>query len=179
MATSIRTGRGKVAVSCFKTRFSHLIAYTSTCAQYPNEYAHLAKYKPCCSTVAVKFFIHFSYSLCFFLFSLLVILLRCCFLAILSCFPLLVLVLVMFCLSSFFSSGDSTATVTALQSGRSPHGSASSILRTISSPSWAPRRIDTTSSAKIMLMTDLAGSVLRSVPAMDLRGWVRASSGKH
>ena len=25
-----------------------------------------------------------------------------------------------------------------------------------------------------MLMTDMAGSVLRSVPAMDLRGWVRA-----
>ena len=78
-----------------------------------------------------------------------------------------------------FSSGDSTATATALQSGRSPHGSASSILRTISSPSWAPRRIDTTSSAKIVLMADPAGSVLRSVPAMDLRGWVRASSGKH
>ena len=79
----------------------------------------------------------------------------------------------------FFSSGDSTATVTALQSGRSPHGSASSILRTISSPSWAPRRIDTTSSAKIVLMADPAGSVLRSVPAMELRGWVRASSAKH
>ena len=92
--------------------------------------------------------------------------------------PLLVLVLVFFW-SSFSSSGDLIATVTALLSGRSPHGIASSILRSISSSSWAPWRIDTLSSAKIMLMTDMAGSELHSVPAMDLRGWVRASSGKH
>ena len=49
--------------------------------------------------------------------------LRCCFLALLSCPPPLVLVIVMlFMFVLFFSAGDSTATVTPLQSGRSPHG---------------------------------------------------------
>ena len=49
--------------------------------------------------------------------------LRCCFLALLSCPPPLVLVLVMLLFFVLlYSSGESTATVTALQSGRSPHG---------------------------------------------------------
>ena len=52
----------------------------------------------------------------------LVILLKCCFLALLSCCLSLVLGLVrLICFFLFFSSGDSTATVTALQSGRSPY----------------------------------------------------------
>ena len=47
--------------------------------------------------------------------------LRCCFLALLSCPPPLVLVLVMLLFFVLlYSSGESTATVTALQSGRSP-----------------------------------------------------------
>ena len=48
----------------------------------------------------------------------LVMLLKCCFLALLSCCLSLVIGLVRL---FFFSSGDSTATVTALQSGRSPY----------------------------------------------------------
>ena len=69
----------------------------------------------------------------------------------------------------FFSAGDSIATVTASQSGRNPHGIASSILRSISSSSWAPWRIDTMSSAKIVLMTDMAGSELHSLHGSRLR----------
>ena len=61
--------------------------------------------------------------------------LRCCFLALLSCPPPLVLVLVMLLFFVLlFSSGDSTATVTALQSGRNPKRHAANPLHPLPHP---------------------------------------------
>ena len=50
-----RNGYGNACgtTSLTMTRFSHLIAHASNCAQYPYEYANPGKCKPCCSTVAV------------------------------------------------------------------------------------------------------------------------------